>query len=211
MSAKTHAVENQVPPLEPYDAFESDTVLREAVERWCDPDTRERVTRLGRMAGSPEYAQLGIDANTYTPVLRTHDRFGSRIDEVDFHPSWHALLQTAVENGLHASPWSDAAPDAHFERAAKFYLWSQVEAGHGCPISMTYAAVPALRHAPEISQLVEPRLAARRYEPRLRWIGEKGGALCGMGMTEKHGGSDVRANMTQARFAERTDLGDAYL
>jgi len=209
MGTKTHSVENQVPPLEPYDPYEGDAVLRQAVERWCDVAARQRISALGVIAGSIEYARLGVDANVHAPVLRTHDRFGNRIDEVEFHPSWHALLATAVHNGLHASPWREDG-GAHFERAAKFYLWSQVEAGHGCPVSMTYAAVPALRHAPELAALIEPRLASREYEQRLEWIGAKAGALCGMGMTEKQGGSDVRANTTQASFAERTPLGDAY-
>jgi len=211
MSAKTHDVENQVPPIEPYDPYAYDAVLRDAAERWCTEAARTRIAALGVTAGTAESARLGFEANEHPPELHTHDRYGHRIDEVRFHPSWHALLQTAIGNGLHASPWRETAPDAHFERAAKFYLWAQVEAGHGCPVSMTYAAVPALRHAPELAALVEPRFAARAYEPELRWIGDKQGALCGMGMTEKHGGSDVRANTSRAVFAERSELGDAYL
>jgi putative acyl-CoA dehydrogenase len=132
-------------------------------------------------------------------VLRTHDRYGRRVDEVEFHPAWHRLLGTAVEHGLHAAPWRDPRPGAQVARAAGFYLWTQVEAGHGCPVSMTFAAVPALRAAaPELAETWEPRLTAFAYDPGLAPVAAKAGALCGMAMTEKQGGSDVRANTTTA-------------
>ena len=131
-------------------------------------------------------------------MLRTHDRYGRRVDEVEFHPAWHRLLATAVEHGLHAGPWRDPRPGAQVARAAGFYLWTQVEAGHGCPVSMTFAAVPALRTTPELAQAWEPRLTALAYDPVLAPVEAKAGALCGMAMTEKQGGSDVRANTTTA-------------
>ena len=137
-------------------------------------------------------------ANENPPVLRSHDSRGNRIDEVEFHPAWHALMGTAVRHGLHAAPWADDAPGSHVARAAKFYVWTQAEGGHGCPVSMTYAAVPALRHQPDLAARFEPLLAARCYDPGLRPPDGKAGLLAGMAMTEKQGGSDVRANTTRA-------------
>jgi putative acyl-CoA dehydrogenase len=156
---------------------------------------------LGCLAGSPETAELARQANVYSPVLRTHDRYGHRIDEVEFHPAWHQLMTTAVRHGLHATPWASDAPGAHVARAAKFYVWTQAEAGHGCPISMTYSVVPALRHAPELAARFEPLLTSSSYEPALKVPDTKAGLLAGMAMTEKQGGSDVRANTTRAEPA----------
>src|SRR5262249_29850369 len=146
-------------------------------------------------------------ANEHPPVLRSHDRYGNRIDEVEFHPAWHALIQTAVGHGLHAAPWVDQRPGAHVARAAKFYVWSQAEAGHGCPVSMTYAVVPALRHASELAGWFEPLLVTRAYDPGLRSPEGKRGLLSGMAMTEKQGGSDVRANTTRAEPAPGAGAG----
>ncbi len=140
-------------------------------------------------------------ANVCKPVLRTHDARGNRIDEVDFHPAWHELMTVAVRHGLHAAPWADPTPGAHVVRAAKFMVWTQAEAGHGCPISMTYACVPAVRHAPGLAATYEPLLTAAVYEPGLRVPAAKAGLLAGMAMTEKQGGSDVRANTTRAEPA----------
>ncbi len=134
----------------------------------------------------------------HKPVLRTHDSRGYRVDEVDFHPSWHALMTTAIGRGLHAAPWADSRPGAHAARAAGFMVWTQAEAGHGCPVSMTYACVPALRHAPELAARYEPLLTATSYDFGLRPPQQKTGLLAGMAMTEKQGGSDVRANTTTA-------------
>ncbi len=153
---------------------------------------------LGRLAGSAEVIELARLANIHEPVLRTHDRYGHRIDEVEFHPAWHELMATAVTHGLHAAPWADGSPGAHVTRAARFYVWTQAEAGHGCPISMTYSVVPALRHAPELAARFEPLLASTTYEPGLIPPEVKAGLLAGMAMTEKQGGSDVRANTTRA-------------
>jgi putative acyl-CoA dehydrogenase len=157
--------------------------------------------RLGRLAGSEEARTWGEQANRNEPELRTHDRYGYRIDEVEFHPSWHWLMTRAVGHGLAATPWESDSPHAHVRRAAGFIGWSQTEPGHGCPISMTYAAVPALRADDAIAKEWTPLLASTTYDPGLRRPADKLGALAGMGMTEKQGGSDVRANVTQARPA----------
>ncbi len=192
---------NQPPPLIDYDVFSQDRALIEAVGRHTGPDDAalDGLARLGVRAGSEEAQGWGEQANANPPALRTHDRYGRRLDEVDFHPSWHALLDVAVSSGLHAAPWSpDAGPAAHLTRAAGFVVWSQAEAGHGCPVSMTYAAVPALRTDPAVAAEWEPGLRATTYEPGLRPPSAKAGLLAGMGMTEKQGGSDVRANTTRA-------------
>jgi putative acyl-CoA dehydrogenase len=157
------------------------------------------VAAIAALAGSGEAREHGRLANENPPRLRTHDRYGHRVDEVEFHPSWHWLLARAVGFGLHGAPWApDAGPAAHLRRAAAFYLWSQAEAGHGCPISMTYAAVPALRSAPDLAARYEPGLRSPVYDPGLREPSGKRGLLAGMSMTEKQGGSDVRANTTSA-------------
>ncbi|SCL13698.1 putative acyl-CoA dehydrogenase [Micromonospora nigra] len=193
----THEVFNQVPPLAGHDTAD-DPALLDGLDRegagWATAELHE----LGRLAGSTEAIEHGRLANDHPPVLRTHDRYGHRIDEVEFHPSWHELLGTAVTYGLHAAAWADDRPGAHVARAAKFYAW-RPDAGHGCPISMTYAAVPALRHAPDLAARYEPLLTATAYEPGLRAPHSKRGLLAGMSMTEKQGGSDVRANTTTAR------------
>ncbi|MGH2711831.1 MAG: isovaleryl-CoA dehydrogenase [Actinomycetota bacterium] len=194
----THEVTNQPPPLEGYNLFEQDRSLTEAVKRegaaWAEPD----LSALGKLAGEPDFLRLGNLANENPPVLSTHDRYGNRIDEVEFHPAWHSLMQSSVEHGVHAMPWRDPRPGAHAARAATMIIGAQVEAGHGCPISMTYAAVPAIRAEPELAAEWEPRLTSLDYDPRLAPPQDKAGALCGMAMTEKQGGSDVRANTTRA-------------
>ncbi|RDG35066.1 acyl-CoA dehydrogenase family protein [Streptomyces corynorhini] len=199
MAASTHTVTNQVPPLVGYDVFGTDRALRESVERHSAPGlldaTRAELTALGRAAGSPEVQEWGRRANEHPPVLRTHDRYGERIDEVEFHPDWHRLLDRGVGAGL-TDAWG--RPDGHLRRAAGFFVWTQAEAGNGCPLSMTHAAVPALRADPALAARWEPRLTSHRYEPGLRPAAGKAGALFGMGMTEKQGGSDVRANTTAA-------------
>jgi putative acyl-CoA dehydrogenase len=195
----THEVLNQPPPLAGYDLYDADPVLGQALHREGAGWATEQVRALGVLAGGPEAIAWGEAADANPPVLRTHDRYGRRVDEVDFHPAWHRLLATAVEHGLHAGPWRDPRPGAQVARAAGFYLWTQVEAGHGCPVSMTFAAVPALRTTPELAQAWEPRLTALAYDPVLAPVEAKAGALCGMAMTEKQGGSDVRANTTTAR------------
>jgi putative acyl-CoA dehydrogenase len=195
----THDVTNQVPPLAGYDVFGADHVLVDALARWGDAADRTSLHELGTLAGSATAQAWADDADRYVPRLRTHRPTGERADEVDYHPAYHSLLGTAVANGLTAEPWTQpAGAGAHLRRAIGFVVWSQVEAGHGCPVSMTYAAAPALRHDPDLAARWVPRLASRRYEPELRPVADKAGALCGMGMTEKQGGSDVRVNITRA-------------
>ncbi|MFD4553656.1 acyl-CoA dehydrogenase family protein [Streptomyces sp. NPDC058469] len=193
----THDVTNQPPPLTPYDASE-DAALLEGLRRegagWAEEDVR----RLGRAAGSAEAQEWGEQANRHEPELRTHDRYGNRIDEVEFHPSWHRLMGVAVAEGLAGAPWADEHPGAHVARTARGLVWGHTDAGHGCPTSMTYAAVPALRSTPELAAVYEPLLTSRVYDPVLRVPTEKRGLLAGMGMTEKQGGSDVRTNTTAA-------------
>jgi putative acyl-CoA dehydrogenase len=189
---------NQPPPLAGYDLYGADPMLAPALALEGAGWAEERLRALGALAGSSEAIAWGEAADAHPPVLRSHDRWGRRVDEVEFHPAWHRLLGTAVEHGLHAAPWRDPRPGAQVARAAGFYLWTQVEAGHGCPVSMTFAAVPALRAAPELAATWEPKLTALAYQPELAPVADKAGALCGMAMTEKQGGSDVRASTTTA-------------
>ncbi|MCX5309943.1 acyl-CoA dehydrogenase family protein [Streptomyces sp. NBC_00154] len=199
MAATTHTVSNQVPPLVDYDVFAADRALTEAVERHLAPEllagARDELGELGRSAGSAQVQRWGAQANEYPPTLRTHDRYGHRIDEVEFHPAWHRLLGHAVTAGL-TDAWG--RPGGHVRRAAGFLVWTQPEGGHGCPLSMTHAAVPALRTDPVLAAEWEPRLTSWVYEAGLRPPAQKAGVLFGMGMTEKQGGSDVRANTTRA-------------
>ncbi len=191
-------VSNQPPPLEPYNVFTSDAALREAVRReranWADAN----LSALGATLGKPETIKAGFDANKYPPVLKTLDRYGHRLDEVEFHPAWHALMTIALEAGLHSSPWAEPKPGAHVARAAGTYLLNQIESGVYCPLAMTYGSVPTLRHAPAIAAEWLPRVFSRRYDPRFRPAKDKTSALFGMGMTENQGGSDLRTNTTRA-------------
>jgi putative acyl-CoA dehydrogenase len=193
-----HEVTNQPPPLINYNLFESDLPLRESLEREGAWWAHHVVHELGRLAGTEEAIAWGFQANSNPPQLHTHDRFGNRIDEVEFHPAWHRLMEVAVGHGLHALPWREPRPGAHAARAAAFYVWSQVEGGHGCPVSMTYASIPALRRQPELAARWEPLITTLDYDPGLRPPAAKRGVLVGMAMTEKQGGSDVRANTTRA-------------
>src|SRR5262245_13903691 len=174
----THEVLNQPPPLVGYNLFTADRALVEGLRREGAGWAEERVARLGEIAGGEPLA-WGVQANASPPVLRTHDRYGNRIDEVEFHPAWHELMRVAVAHGLHALPWREPQPGAHVARAALFVVFSQVEAGHGCPISMTYSAVPALRIEPDLAREWVPRLTSTEYDPRMRPAAEKTGALCG--------------------------------
>ena len=194
----THQVNNQVPPLVGYDVSAPDPALRAALDAVgiaLSPELRS----LAVDAGSAEFIEAVRLADTHPPVLRTHDRGGHRVDEVEYHPAWHALMGRAVSAGLQAAPWApDAGEHAHLLRAAGFYLWTQTESGHLCPISMTYSAVPALRHDPDLAARFEPGLRSRTYDFGLRPPAVKHGLLAGMSMTEKQGGSDLRANTTVA-------------
>ncbi|WP_030803632.1 DNA alkylation response protein [Streptomyces sp. NRRL F-2799] len=193
----THDVTNQPPPLAPYDAS-ADAALLEGLRREGAGWAEDGVRLLGLRAGGTEAQEWGELANRHEPELRTHDRYGNRVDEVEFHPSWHHLMRTAVAEGLAGTPWAEDRPGAHVARTAGGLVWGHTEAGHGCPTSMTYAAVPALRAQPDLAKVYEPLLTSREYEPGLRVPTEKRGLLAGMGMTEKQGGSDVRTNTTVA-------------
>ncbi|GAY12631.1 acyl-CoA dehydrogenase [Pseudonocardia sp. N23] len=195
----THEVTNQPPPLAGFDPLACDPALVGAVEREGAAGALPTLRLLGEKVASAEFREHARLANENSPVLRTHDRYGRRIDEVEFHPSWHALMELSVGWGLHAAPWqAPPGTGAHVARAAGFYLVSQLEQGHCCPISMTYASVPALRHDAALSASFEPGLTARIYQPGLARPGSKTGLLAGMSMTEKQGGSDVRTGTTVA-------------
>ena len=166
-AAATHQVTNQPPPLVGHDVAQDAALLEGVVREGADWHLDD-LHRLGRKAGTAEAQRWGVEANENEPVLHTHDRYGNRIDEVEFHPAWHRLMDVAVAEGLAAALWADRRSGAHVARAAGFYAWSQVEAGHGCPISMTYAVVPALRMQPDLAAVYEPLLTSRVYDPGLR-------------------------------------------
>ena len=208
--ADTHDVVNVSRELVDYNAYLQDTALQEAVVREGAGWAQDALTDFGRLTGSADYIELGTLANRNPPELDTHDRFGNRVDLVRFHPAYHALMKTAIERGLHASPWSDPKPGAHVARAAHTYLHTQVEAGHGCPITMTFAVVPSLRATPDLAKLWEPKITARVYDPRNVPDAGKQGLTVGMAMTEKQGGSDVRANTTRAYPIGAQGPGQAY-
>ncbi|HEX6075701.1 MAG TPA: acyl-CoA dehydrogenase family protein [Micromonosporaceae bacterium] len=193
----THEVTNQPPPLLDDNAAGYPALLeglRAERAGWAEDEIRE----LGALAGGEQAQEWGRLVEQHPPVLRTHDRYGHRIDEVDFHPHWHDLMRVAVEHGLHAAPWRQERVGAHVARAAKMYVWSDTDPGHLCPISMTYAAIPPLRVAASLADRYEPLLASPVYDYGLREPGTKQGLIAGMSMTEKQGGSDVRANTTRA-------------
>ncbi len=192
----THVVTNQVPPLENYNPASS-PVLMEALIREGGGWGVDEVTELGAIAGSATAQRWGDLADRNRPVLHTHDRYGHRVDEIEYDPAYHELMRTAIEHGLHGAPWADDRPGAHVVRAAKMGVWTP-EPGHVCPISMTYAVVPALRHNTELAAVYEPLLTSRVYDPDLKVPATKAGITAGMSMTEKQGGSDVRAGTSQA-------------
>jgi putative acyl-CoA dehydrogenase len=208
----THEVTNQPPPLVGYDAWSGDRVLRAAAQRaqagWIEKEAAE----MGRLVGSERMQTLADQANRYGPVLKSHDRFGHRIDEVEFHPAYHELMGLAFGAGLHAIAWTAKEKDgsrrdgAFAARATLNYLWNQGEQGISCPVTMTFAGVQVLRNAPALAAEWEPRLTARAYDSRPLPIAQKAGATIGMAMTEKQGGSDLRSNATVA-----VRDGDAFL
>ncbi|MGZ4803460.1 MAG: acyl-CoA dehydrogenase family protein [Acidimicrobiia bacterium] len=206
----THDVLNQPPPLEDYDVFGGDAALVEAVPRHGAGWALKQLHELGELAGTPESIASGFAANENPPRLRTHDRFGNRVDTVEYHPAYHDLMRVAIEHDLHGGPWREPRDGAHVARAAGFMVWSQVDAGHGCPVSMTYAIIPALRAEPSLAATWEPRLTSPMYDPRPLPASEKLGAIAGMAMTEKQGGSDVRANTTRAVPVNGGGPGEPY-
>lgn len=205
---ETHAVDNQPPEFAPRDLWADDVVLREAVTREGGDAFADRIAAYGAVAGSEQYA-LSFDAHRDKPRLRTHDRYGNRIDTVEFHPNYHRIMQAAIESGVAGLSWAEQAldkhaPGSHVARAALSYLHHQVEPGTSCPLTMTHAAVPVLRHAPELREWAD-KVAACRYDARDVAIADKPGVTLGMGMTEKQGGSDVRANTTRATLLSASD------
>ncbi len=207
---QTHTVFNQAPPLEGIDVFSSNRPLLEAVAREGAGWVMERAAALGTLVGGEPQQLWGRQANENRPVLKTFDRYGHRIDEVEFHPAWHSLMKMGVENELHSLPWTSGEPAPHTARAALYMTAMQAEAGFCCPITMTFAVVPALRATPELAAEWEPLVTARSYDPRLIGAAEKGSAISGMAMTEKQGGSDVRANTTRARPLNGGGAGGEY-
>jgi len=198
----THTVENQPPPLEDVDPFAGDAALREGLTREGAGWAEQRVARFAAVLGRAETLALGHDANRFAPELRSHDRFGHRVDEVSYHPAWHAVMALAMEHEVHNLPWRSERPGRFVARTVLHSLLAQVEAGACCPLTMTFACVPALRHEPAVAAEWEPRLRGTEYDPVLRPAAEKPAVLVGMAMTEKQGGSDVRANTTRATRLE---------
>jgi putative acyl-CoA dehydrogenase len=198
MQYPTHQVINQPPPLEGHNAFTLDLALGEALVREGAAWASDALEELGALAGSAEAIEWGRVANDNPPLLHTHDRFGFREDRVEFHPAYHTLMETAVASGLHAAPWADTRAGSHVARAAKFIVWTSVEAGHLCPMSMTYSVVPSMAEAPDLLAEWLPRLASLQYDPAFAPANRKRGVTAGMALTEKQGGSDVRANTSVA-------------
>jgi putative acyl-CoA dehydrogenase len=203
-------VTNQPPPLVDYNLFEADPVLPAAIAdegaAWAKAD----LSAFGSCLGQADILALGALANRNSPILHSFDRYGRRRDEVEFHPAWHELMALAVRQGLHSAPWADPRPGAHVARAAGVMLMCQVEAGVQCPVTMTYGSVPALRRQAGIAADWLPRIYSRQYDPRFCPGPEKSGALIGMGMTEKQGGSDLRANVTRAEPVGAAGGGEPY-
>jgi putative acyl-CoA dehydrogenase len=197
----THEVLNQPAPLEDINPFEQDAALREALAREGGAWGEARLAGFGAWLGEAATIRLGEQANRNPPVLHSHDRYGHRIDEVEFHPAWHELMRRAVAEQVHALPWVEPRPGAHVVRAASAYLLNQVESGVCCPLAMTFAGLPALREAPRLANIWAPKILSADYDPASRPVAGKQGALIGMAMTEKQGGSDLRATRTRAEPA----------
>jgi len=195
---ETHEVLNQPPLLVNYNPYLLDTVLQEGVVREGASWAQERLAAFGALTGTAEMIEHGFLANEFVPELETHDRQGRRIDEVDFHPSYHALMAAGVTAEIHSLPWVESRAGAHVVRAISHYLLTQVEASVLCPLTMTFAVVPSLQLQPEVGSEWIPRVTSNVYDPGLRAPAQKKGCLMGMAMTEKQGGSDVRANTTKA-------------
>jgi putative acyl-CoA dehydrogenase len=209
----THQVFNQVEPFADVNLFESNLALQEALRFNAPSLDTSALNDLGKLAGSAEMQTHARLANTFTPQLKTHSRMGQRIDQVEFHPSYHVLMSAAAMAGLHGTPFSEAEQStghAHLHRAAAFQLFTELEPSILCPISMTYAVTPALKDNPAVYQDFAPGLTARAYDPSLKVWHQKKGLTMGMGMTEKQGGSDVRANTTQAVLVGQDGWGQRY-
>jgi putative acyl-CoA dehydrogenase len=209
-AANTHEVENTPPILENYNMFSSDATLQQAVMREGAKWAKDNLTAYGQQCGSAEWILRGVEANRVKPVLDTHDRYGNRVDQVTFHPAYHQLMAASKKQGLAGSPWAAPKIGAHVARAAGNYMNTQVEAGHGCPITMTFAAVPTLLKQQQIAEQWLPKLLSRDYDPRNIPDGEKSSVTIGMAMTEKQGGSDIRSNSTRAYPIGQSGSGQVY-
>ncbi|WP_137873480.1 acyl-CoA dehydrogenase family protein [Rhodococcus sp. Q] len=195
---RTHEVFNQAPPRINVNEYATNIPLVEGVARYDADWANDELSAVGALVGTESFQHDAELANTITPEFHSHDRYGNRIDEVEFHPAYHRIIGAAVEHGAHTSAWADPKPGANVARAASFMLFAQVEPGHACPISMTHSAVPAIGLSPDLADVWLPRLYGRGYDGNLVAPGDKPGVLLGMAMTEKQGGSDVRANTTRA-------------
>jgi putative acyl-CoA dehydrogenase len=205
----THEVTNQPPPFEPYNLYDGDPALKEAVRREGGKSAEAKIRAFGETLGSEEIVELGRLANEHPPELRLFDRYGRRIDEVEFHPAYHELMALAIEHEVPTAAWT-AKSGGHVVHTALEYMLVQIEAGVCCPMAMTYAAVPALRNQPEVAAEWEPRILAAVYDKRSIPASEKAGVTIGMAMTEKQGGSDVRANTTKAQPINGGGPGGEY-
>ncbi len=206
---ETHQVFNQPSPLENYNAFQSDQVLQHYVSIFKGDWGNKRLKNYGHHVGH-DLLVAGFDANHYKPEFQSHDRFGHRIDQVNYHPAYHQLMRTAIESGHHNLPWVEARAGAHVVRAAMEYLHYQADPGSGCPLTMTFASVPALKHQPNIAEQWLPKILSQHYDGRNVPYFEKAGVTIGMAMTEKQGGSDVRANTTRATPIGKAGPGQEY-
>lgn len=206
---ETHEVFNQPTALDPYNIYSSDVALQHWVQTFAAQWHENELNKYGQRAGSDLF-EAGFAANKYKPEFKPHNRFGERIDQVDFHPAYHQLMKTAIEAGHHSLPWREKKPGAHVARAALEYMHTQADPGSGCPLTMTFAAVPALMHQPNIAKEWVPKITANHYDERNIPFYEKQGLTIGMAMTEKQGGSDVRANTTKAYPLEKVGPGEAY-
>ncbi len=206
----THEVFNQATALENYNPAVSDKALQDGVCRYDGAWGLEAVNQLGKRTGAAEVIEKGFLANAHKPELHTHDRFGHRVDEVRFHPAYHDMMHMSLEEGIHADAWAAPKPGAHVVRAAKEYLMAQLEPGHGCPLTMTFASVPSVRLSPKLAEIWLPKILNKAYDPRNVPFTEKQAVTIGMGMTEKQGGSDVQANTTRATYVGDSPYGEAY-
>ena len=209
-TADTHEVFNQPHALENYNTFLSDIALQEAIRREGGDWAWQQLVDFGEFTGRGDVIKRGTDANRFKPTFKTHDQYGRRVDEVEFHPAYHQLMDTAISHGLHSLPWTHEGNGGHVARAGLYYLQTQVEAGHGCPVTMTFASIPTLRKQPDIAEKWVPLVTSRQYDSRNVPFYEKPGLTIGMAMTEKQGGSDVRANTTQARPLDQPGGGKVY-
>lgn len=207
--AETHEVTNQPPSLDGANLYRIDLPLQQWSRHFGAGWAQDRIDAYGALAGGPLMA-AGFLANQHKPQFHSHDRYGHRIDLVEFHPAYHDLMRTAIEHGLPSLPWTEPRQGAHVARASMTYLHSQAEAGSGCPLTMTFAAVPALKLQPELAQYWLPKVLATEYDPRNIGDRHKVGVTLGMAMTEKQGGTDVRANTTRAYPVGAPGPGQAY-